>query len=72
MLSDWRGRCGAAVSSSAPNTLLNILLQKMRAEGCPGLCTSASGMVSRFLSARLVLLNSPAAGLALAHSDGAS
>lgn len=71
MLSDWRSRSGAALSS-APNTLLNMLLQKMRAEGCPGLCTSASGMVSRFLSARLVLLNSPEAGPAFAHNDRAS
>lgn len=52
------------MSSSAPNALL----QKVQAESCRGLYTSASGMAFQFLLAKLAWLNSPAAEPSLAHS----
>lgn len=53
-----------AMSSSAPNALL----QKVQAESCRGLYTSASGMAFQFLLAKLAWLNSSAAEPSLAHS----
>jgi hypothetical protein len=63
---------GFALSSSAPNTLLTALLQKMRPRAGLVCVHFASGIVSRFLLVRLVLPNSLTAGPALAHSYWAS
>lgn len=68
MLSDGRTRRRAAKGFAMSPLAPNPRLERMQAEGCPGLCTSASGMASRFLWAKLVLASSPAAEPPLAHS----
>lgn len=61
---------GSALSSQAPNTLLTALLQRMRTEGCPGLCTSASGPVSLGQAGLAPALQQP--GLPLPTATGAA
>lgn len=59
----------AALEQSKVFTMSSsALLQKMQAESCRGLYTSASGMASHLLLDKFAWPNSPAAEPSLAHS----